>query len=80
MGQRKPQRLAHHLRGGRGPEELASAAGAGAGAAAHVGGVLQGDLLLREAGPDRLHLAGVLTFVGQEGNPAGDQDRRPRSG
>ncbi len=80
MGERKAQGLAHHLRGGCGPQKLAPAAGAGAGAAPHVCGVLQRDLLLREAGPDGLHLARVLAFVGQERNAAGDQDRRPRSG
>ena len=39
--QRETQRLAHHLRRRRGAEELASASGRGAGAAADVGGVFE---------------------------------------
>src|SRR5579862_7943597 len=38
--QREAERLADYLRGGGGAEELASAAGAGAGTTAHVGSVL----------------------------------------
>ena len=49
MRQRHAQRFAHHLRRGRGAQELAAAAGRSAGAAAHLGGVLDRDLVMRRS-------------------------------
>jgi hypothetical protein len=45
---------------------------------AHVGSVLQCDLLLGEARSDGLHLACVLALVGQQRDAAGDQNRGHR--
>ena len=78
--QRQPQRLAHHLRRGRRAQELASAAGTGAGPAAHVGGVVERDLLLGEAGADGLHLSCVLALVGQQRHSSGDHHGGQRTG
>ena len=49
--------------GRRGAEELAAAAGRGAGAAAEIRGLLERDLAVREAHADRLHAPGVLAFA-----------------
>ena len=62
-GSAMPSASRDHLRGGGGAEELAAAAGRGAGAAAHLGRLFQRDLAVREAGADGLHLAGVLAVV-----------------
>ena len=69
--QRKPQRLADHLRGGRGAQELAASAGRRAGAAAHFGGVLERDLVLGEARADGLHLAASSPDSGSSVTPPG---------
>ncbi len=55
--QRKAERFADYLRGGRRAQELAASAGRRAGAATHFGGVLKRDLVLGETCADRLHLA-----------------------
>ena len=80
--QREAERFADDLRGGRGAEELAAAAGRGAGAAAHLGGVFERDLVLGEARADGLHLAGVLAVFGQQRDAAGDEHagQRPAGG
>ena len=69
--QRDAQRLGDHLRGGRGAQELAAAAGRAAGAAAHRGGVLQVDQSVRVAGADGLHLGGVLGAARGQRHAAG---------
>ena len=74
--QRQAERLADDLRRGRGAEELAAAARAGAGPAAQVGGFLQGDLAVGEACADGLNLAGVLAFCGRQRDAAGNQYAR----
>ena len=55
MRQRHAERFGHHLRGGGRAEELASAAGRGAGAAAEFGGVLERDLPWAKRAPMDLH-------------------------
>ena len=65
--QRHPQRLAHHLRGGRRAQELAAAAGRRAGAAQHLGGGFQRDLPVGEARADGLHRAGILALFAPAG-------------
>ena len=62
-------------RGGR-AHELATAAGGTAGLAAHLGGVLEGDLLAGEAGGECLDLAGVLGVFGEQRDAAGHEDGR----
>jgi hypothetical protein len=71
--QREPQRLADDLRSGRGAQKLAASAGRRAGAAAHLGGVFERDLVLREARADGLHLARVLARLRQQRDAAGNQ-------
>ena len=63
VGQAHPERLGHDLRRRRGAQELAAAARAGAGAAAQLGGLLEAQLAVRVAGPDRLDLARVLAVA-----------------
>ena len=79
MRQRQPQRLADHLRRGGGAQKLAAAAGRRAGAATHLGGVFERDLLLREARADGLHLGRVLALLGQQRDAAGNQHRGLRA-
>jgi hypothetical protein len=79
MRQRHAERLADHLRGRRGAEELASAAGRGAGAAEHIGGILQGHLSAGEARAGRLHFAGVFAIGRLQRDAAGNQDARQRA-
>ena len=62
--QGKSKRLGDNLRGCGGAQKLAAAARGGAGAAAHLGGVFQSDLFLREARADGLHLACVFAVFG----------------
>ena len=70
--QRQAERLADDLRRGRRAEELAAAAGAGAGPAAQLGRLSQRELAVREAGADRLDLAGVLAVErGEQVTPPG---------
>ena len=73
-GSDMPERLADDLRGGRRAEELAAAAGRGAGAAAELGGFFQRSLAVREARADRLDLARVLAVA-----PAAASRRRARA-
>ena len=64
VGQGEAEGFGDDLRGGGGAEELAAAAGCGAGAAADLGGVFEGDLVLGEAGADGLDLACVFSVFG----------------
>src|SRR6185437_5873051 len=73
------ERLPDYLRSCRGAEELTSAAGRGARAAAHLRCVFERDLLLRVSNADGLHLAGILTFIRKQGYAAGDKHRRGSS-
>ena len=68
------------LRGGGGAEELAASAGCGAGAAADLGGVFEGDLVLGEACADGLNLAGVFAVFGKQCDAAWDEDAGQRAG
>ncbi len=68
------------LRGGGGAEELAASAGCGAGAAADLGGVFEGDLMLGVACADGLDLAGVFAVFGKQCDAAGDEDAGQRAG
>ncbi len=70
MGHGQPQRFGHHLAGGSRPQELAAPARRGAGPAGQLGGFFQADQPVGKARADRLHLAGVLAFLGQQGHPA----------
>jgi hypothetical protein len=76
MRERHAQRLADHLRRGRGSQKLTAAARCRAGAAEHVGGILQGHLAAGETRAGRLHFAGVLSVGGLQGDAAGNQDAR----
>ena len=76
VGQRESQRLADHLRGCRGTEELASAPGSGAGAAADLGGVLNADLVLSKARAEGLDLGRILAGFRQKRNAAGNENGR----
>src|SRR5262249_29061725 len=62
--------------GGSGGPRLAAAARAGAGAAAQVGRLFQGDLAVGEAGAEGLDLARVLALLGREGDAAGHEHAR----
>ena len=73
-GSASPSALGYNLRGGRGAEKLASAPGSGAGAAAHLGGVFEADLVLRKARAEGLHLGRVLAGLGQQRHAAGNQN------
>ena len=59
--------------GRRRPEELASAAGRRAGAAADIGRVLERDLAVREPRADGLHARRVFAFDRQQRHAAGHQ-------
>ncbi len=76
----QPQRLGNDLRGRGGAQELATAAGRGAGAATQLGRLLQADLAVGEARADRLDRAGVLALDRWEGDSARHQDRRQMRG
>ena len=70
------QRFCHNL-GGRGrAEELAAAAGRGAGATAQFGRLFHGDFAVGEAGADGLHFAGVFAAAGGKGHAAGHDHNR----
>ena len=73
VGQRHAERFADDLRGGGGAEELAAAAGRGAGAAEDFGGGFESHLAVGEAGAGGLDLAGVFAFFGEQGDAAGNQ-------
>ena len=60
LSQREAEGFGHHLRRGRGAEELAAAAGRAARAATHRRRLLRADHAVHEPGADRLHLARVL--------------------
>ena len=62
-GSDRPSASATTCDGGGGAEELAAAAGAGAGPAAELGGLLERELAVGEAGADGLDLAGVLALA-----------------
>ena len=72
--QGQAERLAHDLRGRGRAHELAAAARRAAGAATHLGGVVEGDFTLGEAGGEGLDLGGVLAFLGAERGAAGHED------
>jgi len=72
--EREAEGFGDDLGGGSCAEKLAASAGGGAGAAAHFGGVLEGDLALGEAGSDGLDFSGVFAVLGEEGDAAGDED------
>ena len=74
VGQGESQGFGDHLGGSGGAEELAAAAWGGAGPAAHLGGGLQGDLLLGIAGADGLDLARVFSIFREQGDTTGDED------
>ena len=73
MSNGQPQGFADDLAGGGGAEELATAAGTGAGAAAEIGCFLQGDLAVGVAHAQCLDLAGVFAGFGGQGDAAGDE-------
>jgi hypothetical protein len=79
MRERHAQRLADHLRGSGGAQELASAAGRRASAAQHIGGILQGHLTACEARSGGLHFAGVLAIRRLQGDAAGNQNAGERA-
>ncbi len=76
--QRQPQRLRHHLRRRRRPQKLAAAARRRARTAAHLRRVLQRNLSLRKARPNRLDLPRILAALRQQRHPARHQHRRQR--
>ena len=82
--ERDPQGLGDDLRGGRGAQELAAAAGAGTGPATELGCLGQGELAVGVACADRLDLSGVFTVAGRQSHAAGNQHAgelfRPRQG
>jgi hypothetical protein len=76
VGKRKTKRLGHHLGGGGGPQELASAARCAARAASHGGRFVEADEAVREASADRLDLARVFGPDRRERDPTGNHDAR----
>ncbi len=72
----KPQRLGHDLAGRRRPQELAAAAGRGAGPAAQLGRLFERDLAVGVAHADRLHLARVFALGRRQRHAAGHEHHR----
>ena len=68
--QRKPQRLAHYLRRGRGTEELTATAGRRARPAAQVRRFRQRNQAVGETRPQRLHRPGVFARRGRQSHSA----------
>ena len=81
-GSDMPERLGDHLRGRGGAQELAAAAGTGAGPAAELGRLGQRQLAVRIAGADRLDLARVFALARRQRHAAGDEHagQMPRPG
>ena len=66
MRQGETERLGDHLAGGGRAHELAAAPRRAARPAAHLGGVLQRDLVAGEPRSERLHLGRVLGLLGEQ--------------
>ena len=75
----QPERLGDDLRRRRRAEELAAAARRRTGTAAEVGGLLEGDKAVREARPERLDGARILTAPRRQRHAARDDGTRERA-
>src|SRR3981189_1087916 len=72
VGQGEAEGFGDDLRGCGGAEELAASPGCGTGAAAYLGGVFEGDLVLGVACSDGLDFARVFAVLWKQCNAAGD--------
>ena len=74
MGNGHSQSFGNHLRGGGCAQELATAAGRGAGAAAKRGRFFNAEVAVHVADADALDFTSILAGGWRQGHAAGDED------